>query len=131
MRSWGMTKETTKNSKRTKNPERTTMKLRALRNFAFQLFIGEKPFNRAPLWYYAAGGGIHGFTTRTSESVYVNGLPSREAIRSLAIPIVLENSLDFSCNLVGTAFNLAAGGAGGTGLRLTCLFDGLYARGVL
>lgn len=101
-----------------------------LTNFALEFFIAEKVYNRAPLWYYAAGGGIHGFTTRTSESAYVNGLPSREAIRSLAIPIVLENSLDFRANLTGTAFNLAAGGAGGTGLRMTCLLDGLYARGV-
>lgn len=101
-----------------------------LTNFAFQFVLGQKPYNTGPLWYYTAGAGIDGFTTRTSESAYTNGLPSREAIRHLHIPIVIENTLGFSASLQGTAFNLAAGAAGGTGLRLTCLLDGLHARGV-
>ena len=101
-----------------------------LNGFALDFTLGDKSYQLAPLWYFPAGGGIDGFTTRTTESVYTNGNPTREAIHKLAIPIVIENQMTFFANLRGNAFTLAAAGAGGTGLTLTLLLDGLYARGV-
>lgn len=104
--------------------------LSILNGFALEFSLGQKVYNRAPLWYYAAGGGIDGFSTRTDASVYTNGLPSRESMHKLAIPIVIENQMEFSARLVGNAFTLAAAGAGGTGAIIQLVLDGLYARGV-
>ena len=98
--------------------------------FTLEFFLGQKNYQRAPLWYFAAGGGIAGMTTRTAESVYTNGNPTREAIHKLAIPIVIENQMTFFAQLQGTAYTLVASGSGGTGLNMTLLLDGLYARGV-
>jgi len=104
--------------------------LSILDGFTLEFSLGQKNYQRAPLWYFAAGGGVSGFTTRTSASVYNNGLPSREAIHKLAIPIVIENQMTFFAQLQGTAFTLAASADGGTGLNLILLLDGLFARGV-
>jgi len=101
-----------------------------LNGFALEFSLGQKVYNRAPLWFYEAGGGIDGFSTRTDSSVYTNGLPSREAMHKLAIPIVIENQMEFSARLVGNAFTLAAAANGGTGATIQLLLDGLYARGV-
>lgn len=98
--------------------------------FCLEFTLGQKVYQRAPLWYFSAGGGISGFTTRTGESTYNNGLPSREAMHKLAIPIVIENQMTFEAHLTGTAYVAALAAAGGNGLNLTLLLDGLYARGV-
>jgi len=104
--------------------------LNILNGFCLTFTLGDKPYQRAPLWYFAAGGGIDGFTTRTDSSVYTNGNPTRESIHKLAIPIVIENQMTFFANLEGNPLALTAGAAGGTGLTLTLLLDGLFARGV-
>lgn len=104
--------------------------LQILDGFVLEFYLGQKAYQRAPLWYFAAGGGIDGFTTRTDASVYTNGNPTREAIHKLAIPIVIENQMTFFAQLQGNAYTLTAGAAGGTGLNMTLLLDGLYARGV-
>ena len=109
--------------------------------FAFQFFLGQKAYNTGPLWHYDSGGGIYatnldggtvaaGLATPTL--VATNGLPSREAMHKLAIPIVIENQMEFYAQLTGNAFTLAASGADtwGTGLALMCLLDGLHARGI-
>lgn len=110
-----------------------------LDGFALELWLGSKQYNRAPLWHYNAGGGVSGFSgaattvaaTTINNTAYSNGVGSREAMHRLAIPIVIENQMTFYCQLVGTSsITLAAGGAGGTGLRLQVLLDGFYARGV-
>lgn len=101
-----------------------------LNGFALEFELGQKVYQRGPLWYYNAGGGILAMTTRTSESIYTNGLPSREAMHKLAIPIVIENQMNFAARFRGNAFTLAAVGAGGTGAIFVLLLDGLYARGV-
>lgn len=101
-----------------------------INGFAVEFYLGQKVYQRAPIWYLAAGGGIYGFTTKVSEAIYSNGLPSREAMHKLAIPIVIENQMTFFAQLVGTPFTLAAGAAGGTGFTMQLLLDGLYARGV-
>lgn len=104
--------------------------LSILNGFTLEFYLGQKAYQRAPLWYFAAGGGLAGTTTRTNASFYTNGNPTREAIHKLAIPIVIENQMTFFAQLQGNAFTLAAGAAGGTGITLTLLLDGLYARGV-
>jgi hypothetical protein len=51
-------------------------------------------------------------------------------MHKLAIPIVIENQMTFEAHLTGTAFTTTAAAAGGTGITLTLLLDGLYARGI-
>jgi hypothetical protein len=99
--------------------------------FCLEFTLGQKIYQRAPLWYYASGGGISGFTTQTADQAYSNGLPAREAMHKLAIPIVIENQMTFEAHLTGTPFTCAANAVfGGRGITLTLLLDGLYARGV-
>ncbi len=103
--------------------------------FCFELWLGDKCYNRAPLWYYAAGGGIWGVTTQNfvpggSGSIYANGVPSHTGILTLAIPIVIESQMQFYGQFNGTATTLTAAAAGGLGAIIVALLDGLYARGV-
>jgi len=104
--------------------------LSLINNSALEFYLGQKVYQRAPLWHYNAGGGINAVTTRTDASVYTNGVTSREAMHKLAIPIVIENQMTFYARLVGTAFTTAAANVGGTGIKLQLLLDGFYARGV-
>lgn len=101
-----------------------------LNNFCLEFYLGQKVYQRAPLWHFNAGGGISAFTTKTDAAIYVNGIPHREAMHKLAIPIVIENQMTFFAQLQGTTFTTTAAGSGGTGLNLTLLLDGFYARGV-
>lgn len=101
-----------------------------LNGMCLEFYLGQKVYQRAPLWYFNAGGGIDGFSTRTASSVYTNGVPAREAMHKLAIPIVIENQMTFYAQLQGTALTMTASGGGGTGVTLQLLLDGFYARGV-
>ena len=106
-----------------------------LDGFALEFWLGSKQYQRAPLWHFNAGGGVAGFAATTAAATTLqslsNGQPARQAMHRLAIPIVIENQMNFYCQLVGTSsITIAAGGAGGTGLRLQVLLDGFYARGV-
>lgn len=106
-----------------------------LDGFALELWLGSKQYQRAPLWHFNAGGGVTGFAATTVAATSLqslsNGVVGRQAMHRLAIPIVIENQMNFYCQIVGTSsITLAAGGAGGTGLKLQVLLDGFYARGV-
>lgn len=101
-----------------------------LNRFALSLFLGQKRYQLAPLWHFNAGGGIFAFTTRSTQSIYANGVPTREAMHKLAIPIVIENQMTFFAQLDGTEYTLTAAGSGGTGITMQLLLDGFYARGI-
>lgn len=93
--------------------------------------IGNKVYQRGPLWVYNCGGGIFPFFTTTSVALFNNGMPGRHAMHVLAINVVIDNQASFFAQL-NTPVNvaLAAAGAGGTGLTSQLVLDGLYARGV-
>jgi hypothetical protein len=99
-------------------------------NFALELWIGQKWYNRAPSAFYNAGFGISGYTTRTSQSFFTNGVPGRANAHALEINIVIDNQASFYGNLNGTTTTMTAAASGGTGSVLTLLLDGLHARGV-
>jgi hypothetical protein len=101
-----------------------------LNNFALEFWIGQKYYNRAPLWFYASGGGIAGLSNVSSTSAYTNGWPGKAERHMLAINIVIDNQASFFGQLVGTQTALTATGSGGTGATLIMLLDGLHARGV-
>jgi poly(3-hydroxybutyrate) depolymerase len=78
------------------------------------------------------GGGINGFAMTTAATTtitaYTNGLPTREAINKLVIPIPLDSGMTFNAFLDGTATSLTASGSGGTGATFQVYLDGLWGR---
>lgn len=110
--------------------------LSILNGFCFEFWIGEKWYQRAPIWMYAAGGGLTGAQLQTTAAattffnIFSNGLPTREAILRLNIPIVLGNQSDFYADLNGNNYSLTASGSGGLGWTSMCVLDGYYARAV-
>lgn len=100
------------------------------KNFVMEFWIGQKYYNRGPVWFYNAGGGIGGFMTTGSTSYYTNGVPGRNAGHELAINIVIDNQASFFGQLVGVSTTMTATANGGVGTILYMLLDGLHARGV-
>lgn len=98
--------------------------------FCLEFYLGQKVYQRAPLWYFSAGGGIYGFSTKNNDQILTNGNPTRESMHKLAIPIVIENQMQFYGQLQGNTQTLTASASGGTGFTCQLLLDGLYARGV-
>lgn len=104
-----------------------------LLNLAFKFTLGtETPYQQGPIPYFPAGGGINGFATTTAATTtitaYTNGLPTREAINKLVIPIPLDSGMTFNAFLDGTATSLTASGSGGTGATFQVYLDGLWGR---
>jgi len=95
-----------------------------------EFFLGQKCYQRCPLWMVGAGGGPSGLATGNAINIYANGVPMREAMYKLAIPIVIENQMTFWAQLNGAGFNAAAANVGGTGIYIQLVLEGLYARGV-
>ncbi len=94
---------------------------------AFEFYLGQKCYNRGPLWYYAAGGGIVNTNANAAAlGMFLNGDADRNAMHKLAIPLVIENQGEFYARLTGNAYVIT----GATGFQLMCLLDGLHARGV-
>jgi hypothetical protein len=108
--------------------------LEVLDKFVLQFYLGQKVYQEAPLWYFSAGGGVNAVATTTASSTTItyltNGVPMRESMHKLAIPIVIENQMTFYAQLTGGTYTLTASGSGGTGLTLQLVLDGFYARGV-
>lgn len=98
-----------------------------LQGFVYEFWLGQKYYQRAPLWHFSAGAGIDGYTTRTNESFYTNGSPDRNAMHVLQIPLVIANQMQFYGQLVGSNLTL---NASGNGAILVTELVGLYARGV-
>lgn len=102
-----------------------------LYNFCFEFWMGQKAYQRGPIWNYNAGGGLYGTSnqsyTATTGTVLGNGNPGRSDMHRLGINVVIENQMTFYGLLNGGSITL---NAGGTGLTLQCLLRGLYARGV-
>ena len=69
--------------------------------FCLEFWIGQKSYNRAPLWFYCSGGGLAGFTGVTTSQGVTNGLPGRNAMHALQINIVIDNQASFFGQLDG------------------------------
>lgn len=98
--------------------------------FCLEFWIGSKPYNRAPVWYYNNGGGVTGFSNISTAAALTNGRTGGMDAHTLAVNIVIDNQASFYGQLVGTPVVLTAAGSGGTGASLMMLLDGLHARGV-
>ena len=99
-----------------------------LNSWAYEFWLGQKNYQRANLRHFASGWGISGFSSKTSESVYTNGWPSRDAMHVLAVKLVIANQMSFYAQLTGAASQTLS--SSGAGLILVNELVGLYARGV-
>ncbi len=98
-----------------------------LNGFCFEFWLGQKNYQRGPLWYYNAGGGIYGTVTASQTTVLNNGMPGRSEMHRLGINVVLENQMSFYGDLQGNQYTLNANGGG---IFYQMVLRGLYARGV-
>jgi len=101
-----------------------------LNGFAFEFWMGQKNYQRGPIWNYNAGGGIWAALTNSTTSVLNNGTPGRDSMHRLGINIVIENQMSFYGLLNGNNYTMVASGSGGTGITFQMMNSGLYARGV-
>lgn len=99
-----------------------------LNSWAFEFWLGKKPYQQANLRHFSSGWGISGYTTNSAESFYTNGSPGRESMCVLAVKLVIANQMSFFGQLTGAASQVIS--ASGTGLILIAELVGLYARGV-
>lgn len=99
-----------------------------LNSWAYAFYLGQKWYQRANIRHFASGWGISGYTTKTSESFYTNGLPSIQAMHGLAVKLVIANQMSFYGQLEGSVGQTLS--ASGSGLIMVNELVGLYARGV-
>lgn len=95
-----------------------------LNGYTFEIVIADAWKVRAPISMFPAGGGPTGATA----AVVNNGLASSEAVRTLALPLLIESNASFYARLVGGSNLLTAGGSSGTGFTCYCILEGLHAR---
>jgi hypothetical protein len=98
-----------------------------LNGFAYEFWMGQKAYQRGPIWNYNAGGGIYGVATANAATILNNGMPGRGHMHRLGINVVIENQMSFYAQLIGSNYML---NANGTGFTFQSLLRGLYARGV-
>ena len=105
-------------------------------NCVFEFYLGDgKAYHQAPIYSIAAAGGIFTQDNVSGATLYSNGFPDRNGLRKLALPLVIENNLSFYAQLnggltTGQPFTLATAQNGGTGLTMTCVLHGFWAKGV-
>lgn len=97
-----------------------------LNGFCFEFWIGQKNYQRGPIWVYNAGGGVYGVATTSQTTILNNGEPTRAGMHRLGINDVLENQISFYGDLNGNQYTLV----GANGITYQCVLRGLYARGV-
>lgn len=96
-----------------------------LAGFAFQFTMGRKPYQTVPLWMIPQGGGLD-TQGCCSDCVVHNGRPTKEAIRPIAITLVLEQGVRFVGDLIGPNYTIDSVG----GFIMQSNLDGLHARGI-
>ena len=99
-----------------------------LNGWAYEFWLGKKDYQRANIRHFSSGWGIAGATTKTSESFYTNGYPSRNSMNMLAVKLVNANQMSFYAWLSGNTSQTLSNS--GTGLIFINELVGLYARGV-
>ena len=95
-----------------------------------EFVLGNKNYQRGPLWLYEPGGGPLLFSTSSSVDFIGNGLPGRGHMNKIAINLVIDNQASFFAQLNTTGVALTAAASGGTGFNYQLVLSGLYARGV-
>ncbi len=114
------------------NPQMTVADIVTLTELAYRFQLGEKFYQTAPVYMTPQGGGIAGasnqsFVAVTSGQTFTNGWPSQNAVRMLALTLVIENNANFVAFLVGGQLPYTFTS---TVLRVQNVLDGLHARGI-
>lgn len=99
-----------------------------LNSWAYEFWLGKKDYQRANIRHFSSGWGISGYTTRTAESFYTNGVAGRGSMNMLAVKLVIANQMSFYAQLTGAASQTL--NSLGNGLIFVNELVGLYARGV-
>jgi hypothetical protein len=97
-----------------------------LAGFAFVFTMGRKPYQTLPLWMLPQGGGLNFMGTATGTSILTNGWPSKDAIRPIAITLVLEQGVQFFAGMYGPSYTIT----GTQNFISAVILDGLHARGI-
>lgn len=97
-------------------------------SWAFEFWLGKKNYQRANIRHFSSGMGISGYTTKTSESFYTNGLPGRQSMNMLLVKLVIANQMSFEAYLSGNTGQVLSSSGAGAIFYLELV--GLYARGV-
>ena len=93
--------------------------------FAFVFTMGRKPYQTIPLWMIPQGGGLD-LQGCCDTCVVHNGRPTKEAIRPIAITLVLEQGVNFVGDLIGPNYTID----GTQGFISQMNLHGLHARGI-
>ena len=96
-----------------------------LAGFAFVFTMGRKPYQTIPLWMIPQGGGLD-LQGCCDSCIVHNGRPTKEAIRPIAITLVLEQGVNFVADLIGPNYVIDAT----QGFISQVNLDGLHARGI-
>ena len=96
-----------------------------LADFALNFVMGRKPYQTVPLWMIPQGGGIS-LDGCCDSCVVRNGWPTKEAIRPIAITLILEQGVRFEGQLIGGPYTIDAA----QGFIHSLNLDGLHARGI-
>ncbi len=96
-----------------------------LAGFAFVFTMGRKPYQTIPLWMIPQGGGLD-LQGCCDSCIVHNGRPTKEAIRPIAITLVLEQGVNFVADLIGPNYTIDAT----QGFISQVNLDGLHARGI-
>lgn len=96
-----------------------------LAGFAFVFTMGRKPYQTIPLWMIPQGGGLD-LQGCCDSCIVHNGRPTKEAIRPIAITLVLEQGVNFVADLIGPNYTIDAT----QGFISQTNLDGLHARGI-
>jgi hypothetical protein len=94
-------------------------------DFALNFIMGRKPYQTIPLWMIPQGGGLD-IQGCCDACVVHNGRPMKEAIRPIAITLILEQGVRFEGQLAGGPYTIDSAGGFIHQLNL----DGLHARGI-
>lgn len=108
-----------------------------LKSYYVELEIGDKIFSEGHLDLFPGGAGLDGTTSTTvaaSTSGFTNnGNPNPLATNNWGTEhgIHIQQGQTFQVRCIApTAITMAAGAAGGTGMNLRCVFDGILYREV-
>lgn len=103
-----------------------------LNNFYFEFRIDDKIYFEGHLWYYAAGAGLAGASTKTNEGGWTNGAPEfGAAIHFGEYAKYIAPQQQFSLTLIAPNPPTTTTTAnGGQGLRLIPMLCGLTDRAV-
>lgn len=104
-----------------------------LDNCYVEVRIDDKIYMEGQLWQFPAGVGLTGVSTKTTESVYTNGIPSLQATRrygEYSKYIAPLQQFSMTITFPGTPPTMASTANGGVGLYMIPFFDGLTDRSV-